>query len=361
MNWKKNLGTNLLILVNFVFWIGMYLAWFSIYWDDQPIYDPHFQGELKGGERYYFFRALLLTVTAITPFVLAIYGNWLWLLPKYLAKKRYWRYCWRLVVLLSFLAIFLSFHPSFYNSEAWLMGKDSFRIEIPAFIKGLYALFMITIFTKPLYFSYHWFQQNAQLADLRNEKLQTELSFLKSQINPHFFFNTLNNLYALTLENSTAAPKVILKLSDLMRYTIYDGRDQLVFLEQEVAFIENYIELQKIRLHKKTSITFAKNISEPKRQIPPLLFVVFLENAFKHGVETLRNDAIVDLQLTEKNGLLKFYCLNNYDYEERMINDGLGLENIRRRLRLLFQDNYKLEIVDQEATFRVYLTINLNQ
>ncbi len=248
---------------------------------------------------------------------------------------------------------------AFLCNPAYVKSKGTVIFYIPKILEVMTLEFWVVLITTLFYLFFNWFQQNTQLANLKSEKLESELSFLKSQINPHFFFNMLNNLYALTLENSKAAPGVILKLSDLMRYTIYDGKESAVLLGQEVIFIENYLELQKIRLHKKSEITFQQNISNPKLAIPPLLFVIFLENAFKHGVETLRDNAIVDLQLTEKDGLIKFYVLNNYDHEERQKTGGLGLENIKRRLKLLFGATYKLEIVDQENTYRVYLTINL--
>lgn len=358
MNWKKNFGPYLLIIANIGFWVVMYVAWFSEFWEEQPINNPQFVGELKGGNAYYLFRAFVLSFTVVTSALVVVYANWFWLVKDYLAKQKYWDYLWRLLVLLLVVSIFMSFHPRLEGSWLMFSTKSGIQFRIPEILTLMYIFFMITLLTTPLYLSYNWFQQNAQLADLKNEKLETELSFLKSQINPHFFFNTLNNLYALTLENSKAAPAVILKLSDLMRYTIYDGRAGAVPIAQEITFIDNYLELQKIRLHKKASINFQKEITNPNLMIPPLLFVIFLENAFKHGVETLRDNAIVDLQLIENEGVVKFYCLNNYDHEERNTSKGLGLENVKRRLKLLFDNRYKLEIVDQENTYRVYLTIH---
>ena len=360
MNWKKNLGKRLLIIGNVGFWIVLHVAWWTIFWEEQPMNDVGKTKTLQGGSTYYFLKSILLTITSVTPFMLIIYSNWFWLVKHYLAKQKYWAYVWRLFLLLFVVSFLMSFHPYLNQSNTYFGSGGNTLFRIPDTLVILNATFWVSLLTTPFYLSYNWFLLNTQLANLKNEKLETELSFLKSQINPHFFFNTLNNLYALTLENSKAAPDVILKLSDLMRYTIYDGKESVVLLGQEITFIENYLELQKIRLHKKSIITFQQNISNLKLEIPPLLFVIFLENAFKHGVETLRDNAIVDLQLTEKEGVIKFYALNNYDHEERQNSRGLGLENIKRRLKLLFGDAYKLEIVDQENTYRVYLTLNLN-
>lgn len=368
MNWKKDLGKYLLILINIIGWIAACANFFDSQWNSPPDYfyqyqegmtDVERQAEFFRVEGLLFWKILLNTIHLFLPFALLVYGNWFYLVKRYLTKQRYWGYIWRLALFALFNAFILNFHPEFDLGPNKLKSQGEVLWVLPNITYPLAAILWVLVFTIPLYLSFNWFQQNAQLADLRNAQLETELSFLKSQINPHFFFNTLNNLYALTLENSKAAPEVILKLSDLMRYTIYDGREESVPLQQEITFIENYLELQRIRLHKKSTITFHHNVTNTQLQVPPLLFVIFLENAFKHGVETLRDNAIVDLELSESEGVVKFYALNNYDHEERKLKAGLGLENVKRRLKLLFGNQYKLDIVDQENTYRIYLTLNL--
>jgi len=365
---RKNFLQYLWIIGTVIIWLTACAIFFDSQWNNPSDYyyqyeegmtDSEKQAEFFRVDRLLFWKILANTLHLFIPFALLIYGNWFYFVKRYLTQQRYWAYLWRLALFALSIAFILNFQPEFQFSPNYLKHGGEILWVIPNLLIVLTIIFWILVFTTPIYLSFNWFQQNAQLADLRNEKLETELSFLKSQINPHFFFNTLNNLYALTLENSKAAPEVILKLSDLMRYTIYDGRAELVSIQQEITFIENYLELQRIRLHKKSSITFQHHVTNLKLQIPPLLFVIFLENAFKHGVETLRNNAIVDLELSENEGLIKFYVLNNYDHEERKIKGGLGLENIKRRLKLLFDNQYKLEIVDQENTYRVYLTLNL--
>ncbi|MEL6926815.1 MAG: histidine kinase [Bacteroidota bacterium] len=183
---------------------------------------------------------------------------------------------------------------------------------------------------------------------------------LKSQINPHFFFNTLNNLYSLTLDNSNQASDVILKLSDLMRYTIYEGKKQQVPLEQEMACLDNYLSLQTIRLKRPVDISFTKEILDPQLQVPPLLFLTFVENAFKHGVNTFREGAFVDIILRSSATHLYFSVHNNYEASARPVGGGSGLENIRRRLKLLYPDGqHRLEIVDHDPGFNVQLEIQL--
>jgi len=368
MNGKKDYWQYLWILGNVLFWFAAGANFFAGQWNNPPDYYFQYEAGMTHAERQaeffrveglLFWKILANTIHLFLPFAMLVYGNWFYFVKKYLSKQRYWAYIWRVALFLLLLAAILNFQPEFQFQPNYLKEYGKIRWVIPNVFTVLAIMFWVLIFTTPLYLSFNWFQQNAQLAALRNEKLETELSFLKSQINPHFFFNTLNNLYALTLENSKAAPEVILKLSDLMRYTIYDGRAESVPLQQEVTFIENYLELQRIRLHKKSTITFQHNISNLQLSVPPLLFVIFLENAFKHGVETLRDNAIVDIEISESKGVIKFYILNNYDHEERKLKGGLGLENVKRRLKLLFGNQYKLEIVDQENTYRVYLSLNL--
>lgn len=369
MNWKKDYWQYLWILGTILFWFAAGANFFDGQWNNPPDYYFQYEEGMTEAERQaeffrvegrLFWKILANTIHLFLPFAILVYGNWFYLVKNFLSKQKYWAYLWRLTLFLFLIAFVLNFQPELTIEQNVKTQGETIWI-IPNFLSVLTLTFWVTVFTTPLYLSYNWFQQNAQLANLKSEKLETELSFLKSQINPHFFFNTLNNLYALTLENSTVAPEVILKLSDLMRYTIYDGRAESVSLQQEITFIENYLELQRIRLHKKSSITFQHNVSCPTLAVPPLLFVIFLENAFKHGVETLRDNAIVDIEISENEGVVKFYALNNYDHEERKLTDGLGLENVKRRLKLLFGDQYKLDIVDQENTYRVYLSLGIVQ
>lgn len=367
MNWKKDYWQYLWILGTVLIWFAAGANFFEGQWNSPPDYYFQYETGMSETERnteflrvegILFWKILVNTFHLFLPFAILVYGNWFYLVKRYLTKQKYWGYIWRLALFVLLNALILNFHPEFDLPPNKLESQGEVLWVLPNITYPLYAIFLLLGFTTPMYLSYNWFQQNAQLANLKSEKLETELSFLKSQINPHFFFNTLNNLYALTLENSTAAPEVILKLSDLMRYTIYDGREESVPLQQEITFIENYLELQRIRLHKKSTISFQHNVGNSKLAVPPLLFVIFLENAFKHGVETLRDNAIVDIELSENEGTVRFYVLNNYDHEERKLNSGLGLENVKRRLKLLFGNQYKLEIVDQENTYRVYLSLN---
>ncbi|MEM6346393.1 MAG: histidine kinase [Bacteroidota bacterium] len=200
------------------------------------------------------------------------------------------------------------------------------------------------------------YQQLEWLISLQLNQTNTELALLKSQINPHFFFNTLNNLYGLVVEKSDQAPEVVLKLSDMMRYTIYEGKKDLVKLADEIAYLKAYIDLHKIRYQKKVDIHFdAKANGEIK--VAPLLFIILLENAFKHGVENLTENAFVQLTLRTDGHQIQFEIKNNYDASNINDKPGIGLENLKKRLAYIYQHQYQLKIEQTGEIFKVKLNI----
>ena len=193
---------------------------------------------------------------------------------------------------------------------------------------------------------------------LRNEQQATELMHLKSQINPHFFFNTLNNLYGLAREKADAAPELILRLSDMMRYTIYQGQQEKVPLQQEVDYLNNYIELQQIRFKKSVHVTFDCDI-EDGAAIAPLLFINLVENAYKHGVETLAADAFIHIRLQANDRELEFAIENNRDPGAACNSGGIGLTNLRKRLTLLYPDAHQLQIKQTVDCYSICLHLTL--
>lgn len=216
----------------------------------------------------------------------------------------------------------------------------------------------IMLLSIPFILVFEWSKSNNRIASLEKEKSETELSLLKQQINPHFFFNTLNNLYALSLTKDQQTPEVILQLSELMRYVIYKGKEDWVSLEEEVKYIEDYIQLQQIRLHKKMDFRFEKNVKDKTVNIPPLLFITFVENAFKHGIEPAENPCFLHLFLKSDNAQLTFVCENSFE-EIQQKEDGIGLKNLRRRLDLRFDGKHNLEIVENKEVFRATMDIPL--
>ncbi|MDB4728536.1 histidine kinase, partial [Saprospiraceae bacterium] len=177
--------------------------------------------------------------------------------------------------------------------------------------------------------------QLKSVLSVKNELRKNELLHLQSQVNPHFFFNMLNNIYGTIDKDSEIAKKLILKLSDLMRYSIYEGKKQRVFLKDEIEFLQNYIDLHIMRYHKKIDVQFKIEI-EDHIKIMPLLLIILLENAFKHGVENLIEKAFIHLSVKAHDEQVKFEIENNFDDKEVSKESGIGISNLKRRLNLVY-------------------------
>ncbi|SDL58955.1 sensor histidine kinase [Siphonobacter aquaeclarae] len=204
------------------------------------------------------------------------------------------------------------------------------------------------------------FRQQELTASIQQEKLSAELQLLKSQIHPHFLFNTLNNLYSLTLKSSPESPQVVLKLSSLLRYILYECNAPTVLLEKEVAFLKDYVELEQLRYGRRLDVsqTFSGNFGDCF--IAPLLLVPFVENAFKHGTSQQLDQAWISLDLAVEEKTLNFRLINSHDPTYAAQSPGgIGLVNVRKRLDLLYPGAYELKMIREEETFLVAMTLRL--
>lgn len=195
---------------------------------------------------------------------------------------------------------------------------------------------------------------------LRIEKQQAELNYLKSQTNPHFLFNTLNNIYALAREKSDRAPEAILRLSKILRFTLYETTGDYIAVEQELKIIGDYIALERLRYDESLQINFNYDVEDKKQAIPPLLLMPLVENAFKHGVSETRGRPFIDIHLTIKQRRLLFVVKNSTEAisPDIRVKENIGLSNLRRQLELLYTD-YNLSVQQGNAEFTATLTINL--
>ncbi len=194
---------------------------------------------------------------------------------------------------------------------------------------------------------------------LKADRTRAELALLKNQVNPHFFFNTLNNLYGLVVEKSPQAPEVVLQLSNMMRYTIDMGREDEVSILDEIKYLENYIALHKIRYNKKVDIRFEHEV-DGDLQVAPLLFINLLENAFKHGVESLTENAYIHISLVAKANRLRFKIVNNYEPDTSKKSIGTGLDNLKKRLVHGYPNTHEIHVSKKEGTCTVTLNLTLN-
>lgn len=224
------------------------------------------------------------------------------------------------------------------------------------------ALVITSLFYFPIlfYLVIRWlFKQIRTIINLKNEQAKTELLHLKSQVNPHFFFNTLNNLYGLVEKDAKKARSLILKLSDMMRYSIYEGQKDEVLLADEVLYLKNYIELHRMRYHKEIEVVFNTDIKEKGIKIMPLLFIILLENAFKHGVENLRKDPYVHINISAKEKKIHFEVANNFDEKTTTSQSGIGLKNLKRRLELVYPNQHNLSFSIVNEVYKAQLSIQI--
>ena len=203
-----------------------------------------------------------------------------------------------------------------------------------------------------------WLGIESKKQEIENEKLATELSFLKSQINPHFLFNTLNNIYSLALVKSEATADAVLKLSSIMRYVLSETKHDTVPLDKEIQFIRHYIELQKVRLTDKVTIEFNVEGETEGKQIAPLILIPFVENAFKYGVSTKETSKLL-FEVKAKADSISFTAQNDMISHDsgNENNTGIGLKNTKRRLELLYPDAHKLTVTEENKQFIVNLIL----
>ena len=261
---------------------------------------------------------------------------------------------WQIVKIIVLITIAIPLGITAY--EIAILGKESvlFLGDYPP-ILGIIVLIYYAIL---LAIGVIWIiMQLKSVLRLKNEKTKNELLHLQSQVNPHFFFNILNNLYGLVDKDTDKAKALILKLSDLMRYSIYEGEKGLVTLDEEITYLNNYIELHKMRYHKSIDIQFNTEIEDNTIKVMPLLFIILLENAFKHGVENLRENAFVLIKLTSRNNIIDFEIKNNFDVNEIPKNSGIGIKNLKRRLELAYPKKHSLIFTNSDPIFKAKLQL----
>lgn len=221
---------------------------------------------------------------------------------------------------------------------------------------GVMSIFFFGII-KHIY-DYRKLKESAQ--QLRIEKQEAELNYLKSQTNPHFLFNTLNNIYSLARDKSDLAPESILRLSKILRFMLYETGGEFISIDQELKIINDYIALEKLRYDESLHINFNYDIEDMKQALPPLLLIPLVENAFKHGVSETREQPFVDIHLSVNARQLEFFVKNSTENfsDEQSVKENIGLSNLRRQLELLYKD-FNLSVQQGESVFTASLKINL--
>ncbi len=293
--------------------------------------------------------------------LIVVYFNYFVLLPRFLLQgktAKYFTYTLLTLIVAGFIQrlanykILSMFYSDLYDFGVWLPYKflqTSMIIASPLIlIIGISVIWKVAELQK-------------RAKTLENEKLQSELKYLKSQINPHFLFNTLNNIYGLSLENSEKTPELILKLSDFLSFSLYESTQKFILLEKEINLLNDFIDLEKSRFDDRVAVevSIPENINQIS--IPPLILVPFVENAFKHSLKNETRIAHIFVKLEVVDGQLIYEVKNSKP--DQTIEDssprGIGLENIKKRLNILYDDQYKLQIEDEDESYSIVLKINV--
>ncbi|MBP7808202.1 MAG: histidine kinase [Bacteroidia bacterium] len=276
------------------------------------------------------------------------YFNYYYLIPKFYFPKKNKIYFG--IIVASLFSMFLI-----------MQMDEAFSPFYQAPIKYGYFLFLFSIkirFIMIVLLSLGIANYN-RLKQIEEEKLKAELSYLKAQINPHFLFNTLNSVYALAVQKSDSAPESITKLSAIMRYSITDAAQDFVGLDKELNYINALVELEKLRLTDKVKLNYTVTGPTAGKQIAPQIFIPFVENAFKYGVSTQEN-SVIDIAINIENNNLNVSVKNTKIRTDTKNKLGLGIENTKKRLSLIYPGKHNLEIKDSEKDFSVHLTLTLN-
>jgi sensor histidine kinase YesM len=299
---------------------------------------------------------LLLCFSLSAVLISTFYFNYLFLIPRFLLPKKYWIYFSFLLLAIAIVFVLsgVLFFFSDFSPERLTKTNPAVEKLIPVILINAITLWILSIVLSVLWTVYN------RLKQAESEKLSAQIASLKSQINPHFLFNTLNNIYATAIDTSPKAADMVDKLSEMMRYTMKDNQQDYVLLEDEINYISNFIELQKLRLDRSVKLEYYCPENIPPLQIAPMLLIPFIENAFKHGVNSEQKSRIV-IEITVNNSEFKLRVTNNkvsvqQDIAER---SGLGIINTNHRLNLIYPSKHLLVINESEKEFFVSLYINL--
>lgn len=332
-----------------LFWLGVYVYFIG------TVNMTYYSGYPEVLEHY--------AIYVLCQFIVA-YTSLNFLIPKFLIPKKNIQFTiYLLLLLVGVFIIFVGFHEYYHIPKYFKSSNNNIYDSSKMFWKKLLDLRIFlgksTIILTPtilLVIAKFYKDQQAYL-QLNEQKMFTELSVLKHQLNPHFLFNTLNNLYALSIEKSDEAPEVIAKLSEMLDYMLYGCNDKYVSLKKEIELIENYLALEKVRYDERVEISFNKEVKSDVK-IAPLILLTFIENAFKHGVSQELKKAFIHINISVKEEFIKFNIANSKAKNSITGNKkSIGLNNVKKQLELLYLTNYSLHINEDSSSFNLYLKL----
>lgn len=328
-------------------WVIHILFWLLIL----AFYGVFFGRENRNYLQTFFFVGLLMPVTIGTTYFLNYY-----LVPRYLMRERYGFFILYFIYAMLgslFLEMMIAMLTFIVMAEVRIRDMSPASIDI-FFL--LTSLLMVVFFAVAIKMLLHWRDSKVEYQKLMRDKLEAELKFLKVQLNPHFLFNTLNNLYYLTTEKSDRAPQAILQLSEMLDYVMHSSKSTFVPLEKELKQVDNYIALELLRYADRVQVTTHYTGDLQKYMIGPMILITLIENAFKHGVMTTKDKSWIQLSVEEQERKL-LVSISNSSSQVKSGNR-IGLENLRNQLNHLYGEDYSLKVNSNENTFSVNLILN---
>jgi two-component system, LytTR family, sensor kinase len=335
------------ILVHVLFWIYMLnQAFFPVYLN---------KVDTKYLQDYIYLKDIFIT----TLLNMVVFYTVYYVIPKFLRFRRKWY----IVPLIILLAIVMSSVRLPIEIAYWKylvkMPASQLQFQYEWIWATLKYTVIISIYAMLIRFSIDWVEAQKYKNELIKERQASEIALLRSQVNPHFLFNTLNNIYSLVYSKSDEAPEAVMKLSSIMRYMLYDSNTDLVPVNKEVEYLQSFIELQQLRIPRKGFVQMQVTGTMENRTIAPMLLIPFVENAFKHGDKNHEPGIIINLYMA--NDKLVFTVTNYIKNRNQAVNEesgGFGLENIKRRLGLLYPEKHDLKINNNGEMYSIELTIN---
>jgi|TARA_E500000318_G_scaffold18908_1_gene19670 two-component system LytT family sensor kinase len=289
---------------------------------------------------------------------IATLGITYYLMPKYLYKKKYWQFFLGTALLVVVIITIeeLVLEPIIFPGTR---RGDTF----PGVYISLLGILPVMFILSGCKFGWDALQKQAQIDELETTIQESELQFLRSQINPHFLFNNLNNLYSYALQESPKTPEIILEMSGVLRYMLYESKEQFVPLKKELEQLGNFIRLYKLQIEDRGEVHFDVEKIDGDFKIAPLILIVFIENAFKHSQSGQSSDIKIDISVKLKNTTLEFICENNYEsgFSLDSVAKGIGLKNVKKRLELLYPKKHILQIEEADNSYKVYLKLELEK
>ena len=278
------------------------------------------------------------------------------LLPSFYYKKKYIVFLVLILVVLAGALIVEEFVVEV------IFFPDTRGAGFPGVFITLLAVMPVIVILSGFKFAWDALVKQDEVEKLKESIQESELQFLKSQINPHFLFNNLNNLYSYAIVQSKKTPKIILELSAVLRYMLYECKEPFVKLQKEVEQLENFTRLNELQIEDRGKVIFEKDNIGSQYRIAPLILIVFLENAFKHSTASLSRNILIEVKVkVDVNGVLHFNCLNNYQKTSNLesLDNGIGLANVKKRLELIYPEKHSLNITDSGEQYNVSLSIQL--